>query len=140
MMAHKKSMSIFIMVGLLSAMVYFGSFTVFFKGLHCNYKVSVVIAYVMSVMVHFTSNRRFAFDSHHHCPFGQLPRYLTMIGISFLVTFAITCFVVEHLHLSPYWGMLISLGVTVNLNYFLARYWVFPVSRAVIPAKAGTHL
>lgn len=123
---HRKSILLFLFVGFLSAAVNFGTFTVLWKWVGLNYKVAVSFAYVLSVIVHFVVNRKLTFQSDHTHFLLQMPRYLTMILINYLITLGITRIVVEVLHLSPYLGILFSIGVTINVSFLMLRYWVFP--------------
>ena len=123
---NKKSILLFLFVGGLSAAIYFASFTVLWKWVGFNYKVAVSIAYALSVIVHFTANRKLTFQSDHTHFLAQMPRYFSMILINCLITLSVTRMVVELLHMSPYFGILLSIGVTINVSYLLLRYWVFP--------------
>ncbi len=125
-LANKKSIFLFLLVGTLSAAVNFASFTIFWKWIGLNYQVAVSIAYVLSVVVHFVANRKLTFQSDHTHFLLQMPRYLTMIFINYITTMVVTRMVVEVFHLSPYLGILCSIGITINISYLLLRYWVFP--------------
>jgi putative flippase GtrA len=125
-MTNKKSILLFLFVGSVSAGVNFGSFTVLWKWMGLNYKIAVSMAYALSVLVHFVVNRKLTFQSDHTHFILQMPRYLTMICINYLLTLGITRMIVEILHVSPYLGILCSIGVTINVSYLMLRYWVFP--------------
>ena len=123
---NKKSILLFLFVGVVSALVNFTSFTILWKFAGVNYQIAVSIAYVLSVVVHFLTNRKLTFESDHTHFLLQMPRYLTMIFVNYLITLSITHMVVEMLHLTPYLGILFSIGVTMNVSYLMLRYWVFP--------------
>lgn len=128
-LANQKSILLFLFVGVLAATVNFGSFTVLWKVVGLNYQVAVSVAYVLSVLVHFVVNRKLTFQSDHTHFLLQMPRYFTMIFINYLITLGVTRMVVELLHMSPYVGILCSIGVTINVSYLMLRYWVFPLVR-----------
>lgn len=123
---NKKSILLFLLVGTISAFVNFASFTILWKFANLNYQIAVSAAYVLSVVVHFLTNRKLTFESDHTHFLLQMPRYLTMIFINYLITLTVTHVVVEMLHLTPYIGILLSIGVTINVSYLMLRYWVFP--------------
>jgi putative flippase GtrA len=125
-LANKRSILLFLTVGTISAIVNFGSFSLLWNVCGINYKLAVSIAYFLSVVVHFFANRRITFASHNIHFLRQMPRYLTMIFINYLITLMVTRFTVEVLLLSPYIGIVLSIGVTINTSYFMLRYWVFP--------------
>ncbi len=123
---NKKSILFFIAVGTVSAIVNLGSFGLLWKCGGVNYQLAVSVAYLLSVIVHFAANRRIAFEGHHTHFVRQMPRYLTMIFINYLITLVVTHSVVEWLSWTPYLGIVLSIGITINTSYFMLRYWVFP--------------
>ncbi len=123
---NKKTILLFIVVGTISAIVNLGSFSLLWNLAGINYQLAVSIAYLFSVIVHFSANRCIAFESKNTHFVRQMPRYLTMIFINYCITLMVTRFVVEVLSLTPYFGIILSIGVTINTSYFMLRYWVFP--------------
>jgi len=123
---NKRSILFFLFVGTLAAAVNFASFTFLWKFISLNYQIALSVAYILSVIVHFVANRWLTFQSHRTHFLLQMPRYLTMIFINYLITLGVTRVVVEILHMTPYLGILFAIGVTINTSYFMLRYWVFP--------------
>ena len=115
----------FLTVGLCAALVNIGSFYVCWKGLHLHSTVAITVSYILSVIFHFIANRRYTFKSHSVCFYLQLPKYLCMILLSYVLTLIVMQCVVSVLHLSPMIGVVASIGATVSTNYLLSRYWVF---------------
>ncbi len=107
-------------------MVNLGFFCLLWKFAGVNYTLAVSIAYFLSVIVHFFANRGIAFEGRNKHFIRQMPRYLTMIFINYCITVMITRFVVEVLLLTPYLGIILAIGVTVNISYIMLYYWVFP--------------
>lgn len=126
--ANKRSILLFLFVGTLAAAVNFSSFTLLWKFVSLNYQVALSVAYVLSVIVHFVANRCLTFQSNHTHFLLQMPRYLIMIFINYLITLGVTRIVVEIVHMTPYLGILLAIGVTINTSYLMLRYWVFPRS------------
>src|SRR3990167_5267791 len=112
-------------VGASAAIVYFSVFTLCWKVFHCNVKVAISIGYVLSVITHFTGNRRVTFGSHKEYLPKQMARYLVMTLVNYLITLAVAHVVIGVLHLSPYLSITASIGMTVFVGYILARNWVF---------------
>lgn len=122
---HKLSVLFFLAVGLLSALVNVFSFAFFWRILALDYAVAVSLAYVLSVVTHFTGNRHFTFKHQKAPVLQQLPRYLGMVGINYAITLALAYFVVDILHYSPYYGVLLGIAGTVIVGYGLSCFWVF---------------
>lgn len=125
-MANRRSILFFLFVGTMATAVNFVSFTLLWKLVNLNYQIALSVAYVLSVIVHFVANRGLTFQGHHTHFLRQMPRYLTMLFINYLITLGVTRIVVELMHMTPYLGILLAIGVTVNTSYFMLRYWVFP--------------
>jgi len=128
-MENQISIAIFLLVGTLSAIVNLGSFSLLFHFCKMHYQFSVSIAYILSVIFHFFANRRFSFRNHHIQITNQIPKYLTMIGMNYLLTLFIVHIVVEVMGFTPYFGIVCAIGVTVWTSYILSRFWVFPHGR-----------
>jgi len=122
---NRRYIAAFLTVGALSAVVNFCSFSFFWKIVGIPYQYAVSIAYVLSVIFHFTGNRNVTFKSREPNLFLQVSKYLTMVLTNYLITLAIVHFVVEKLHFSPYIGIITSIGTTVWTGYLMSRLWVF---------------
>ena len=121
----KRTFLFYCLAGGLSALVYFCFFSLLWQMIHMNYKIAVSIAYVMSVVVHFTMNRRLTFRGHGKNLRKHLMKYSVMILINYLITMLVVHMVVEKIHLSPYFGVVAAIGATVMSGYLMAKYWVF---------------
>lgn len=120
-----RALSLFLTVGALAAVVNFSSFAFLWNLVHINYQISVSISYILSVIFHFTANRRFTFKSHGRDLHKHLIKYLAMVSTNYLITLAVMYIVVEIFKLSPYIGVVASIGTTVGVGYILAKFWVF---------------
>lgn len=116
---------LFLAVGAITAGIYFFIFTVFWKMLHVDYRVSVSIAYVLSVTFQFLTNRGVTFKNHSHNVLNQLIRYVVMLVINYGITMAVVEYTVKVLLLSPYFGVIFSVGITVITGFLLSKLWVF---------------
>jgi len=128
---HKASILVFLGVGTFSAVVNLLSFGFFWHYAHLNYQVSVSIAYVLSVLVHFILNRYVTFGDYSTTFLPQIQRYLIMLATNYLITLLIVQLVVELLHFSPYAGIIGAIGCTVSISYFMSRFWIFNSSKQV---------
>ncbi|OFX74486.1 MAG: hypothetical protein A2X12_02185 [Bacteroidetes bacterium GWE2_29_8] len=118
-------LGIYLVIGGTTAVINFSIFTFLWNFEHINYQVSISISYILSVIFHFTANRRFTFKSHDRNLYKHLAKYLAMVLINYLITLLVMHIAVEIFKLSPYIGVIASIGTTVGVGYFLARFWVF---------------
>lgn len=122
---NKKSILAFLTVGALAAVINFTTFTILFNVTNLNYEIITSIAYIFSVVFHFTANRSFTFKSRNISMVNQLPKYSGMVLLNYLITLLVMRFTVEVLHLSPYLGNVFAITTTVGICYLLSKYWVF---------------
>jgi putative flippase GtrA len=116
---------LFLVVGGITAVIYFGQLAVFLEILHFDYRVGVSIAYITAVSFHFVANRQMTFCANHENSFLQVARYLPMVTFNYLLTVVFTTVSVEILKLSPYVGGGLAIIVTTGFGFFICKAWVF---------------
>src|SRR3990167_9049291 len=89
-------------VGASAAIVNFSVLALCLQIFTLGAKVSISIAFVMSVLTHFTLNRRVTFKSHKEKFHGQIARYIVMTAINYSITLTVAYVVIDALHYSPY--------------------------------------
>ena len=119
------SLITFIMVGGFTAGLYFLLFTIFSAVLHGNYQAAISISYIICVGFQFTVNRKFTFKSKKNNLKHQIPRYLALLFLNYMITLAVLHITVETFHYSPYLGMVFTLGFSFILNYIICKLWIF---------------
>lgn len=122
---NKRSLSTFLIIGATAAAINFLVFGFCWKILKLHYPISISISYVFAVTFHFLANRHFTFRSSHVIFTQQLPKYLMMLLLNYFITLCIVHVTVELFHLSPYLGIVFSIGTTMWITYFISRWWVF---------------
>jgi putative flippase GtrA len=122
---EKNTLIIFVVIGALTAIIYFSLFNLFFQKFKLNYKISFSIAYILSIGFYFFTNRKYSFQEHKSKLQPQLVKYIAMIGINYLITLLILQIIVKILLLSPVFGLVLAAGITFLISYILSRFWVF---------------
>lgn len=124
---HIHSFSKFVLVGLITATIYFGLFGVLWKHFELNYQIAITIAYVFAVIFYFLFNRHFTFRSTVSAMNLQFIKFLFMLAFNYLMTLTIVHISVEQLSVPPYAGMVLSIGIMTLINYSIAKFWVFKI-------------
>ena len=122
---NRTSMLLFVIVGTSTAAIYFLTFGLLWNMLAINYRIGVSVAYILSTTFHFFANRHFTFKGQNIKLAHQLPKYLAMVVINYVVTLLIVSFVVEFLQFTPYLGICAAVSVTLVMTYLLSYFWVF---------------
>lgn len=125
---QKDSIVLFLVIGTLSAIVYFICFTFCYKILLVDYQIAVSISYVLSVLTHFVGNRVITFKSYTNIS-KQIIKYVILVGVNYIITFIIMYFIVAKCLLSPYLGIIFSIAVTFSVGYGMSKYWIFKKSK-----------
>lgn len=115
----------YLVVGGLTALVYFGFMALSIEVFELNYRVGVTVAYVLAVSFHFIANRKFTFRVVDNRLMYQSIRYLGVLMINYLITLGMVSFFVDRLGGSTYLGAALSIAVTVSVGYFASKFWVF---------------
>jgi len=130
--ADKRAITLFLSIGALTALLYFTLFTVIWQLLHIDYRIAVTFSYLMAVSFHFLMNRRVTFQATRGNFIPHIMKYIVMAFINYLITILIVEFSVKLLLLSPYFGVVIAVGVTVVSGYLMLKFWVFQINEKQI--------
>jgi putative flippase GtrA len=115
----------YLLVGGLTALVYFGGIALATEVIHLHYHLGVSLAYVLAVSFHFLANRKYTFIAADGELRLQFARYLGVLLVNYLITISVVTFFVDGLGLSTYVGAMISIAVTVAIGYLASKFWVF---------------
>lgn len=115
----------YLVVGGLTALIYFGFIALSVEILKLDYRVGVSVAYVLAVSFHFVVNRKFTFRAADHQIIQQSVRYFGVLLVNYLITIGVVWFFVGRLGMATYLGAAMSIVVTVGVGYFASKFWVF---------------
>jgi putative flippase GtrA len=122
---YNNSFVMFLMVGCLTAGTYLSLFIVLSKAFHGNYQIAVSISYIVSVILHFSANRKFTFKKQTNLLSHQLPRYLILLVVNYLITLVFMHITVEVFFFTPLIGLVLTIGTTCMLSYLISKFWIF---------------
>lgn len=125
MRLFNSSFIMFLLVGSLTAGIYLSLFIFLSKIFHGNYQIAVSLSYIVSAIVHFSANRKFTFKKRTTLLSQQLPRYLILLGINYLMTLAFMHITVEMFSLTPFLGLVLTIGANCMLSFFISKFWIF---------------
>ena len=118
--------SLFAIIGLSTAGVYFSTLGLFIEIFKIDYKVSVSLSYFLGVLFNFIMNKTITFKkSKLGSIYIQLFKYALLSLINYLITMTIVVFSVEFLGVPAYLGVALSMGATLIVGYSVSRYWIF---------------
>lgn len=125
--SNKRNVVLFLIVGLLTAFLYYFIFTLMWRIFLFSYSIAIAVAYPAAVTFHFLMNRNLTFKSRFEGLKKQVWKYLLVTGFNYILTMAIVEWAVKVLGVTPYLGMLFGIGITVIAGYLMLKLWVFRV-------------
>ena len=120
-----KQVAAFLLVGGITAALYYSLIYILYGLLQVHYLTAVSVAYVPSVIFHFLVNRNVTFGEKHGDPKGQFIKYVFLAALNYVVNFAVVVVSVEYLVLNVYLGAALAIFATVTIGYFGMKRWVF---------------
>ena len=113
------------LVGSISACIYFSAIWMLYTNLNYHYLFSIGLAYFLCNIFHFFANKKFTFKNSKDISFELVYKYIFLIIINNLFTLLIVLFTKEYLYISPYFGALISIGITFMIGYLVSSKFIF---------------
>lgn len=115
----------FSIIGSLTALLYYAVFYLLWEMGGYGYITSVTIAYILSFVVHFTASRYYTFTDHDAAMLSHIYRYLIMVVVNYILTLLLMFILVSLCSIAADYALIIVIGLTAIMNYFIFRYWVF---------------
>ncbi len=115
----------FATVGASGYVVNLGVFTACVHLLGVDYRISAVIAFVVSVINNFWLNRHWTFDAKHEHPIFQAARFFTISLVAFAFTYVVLIVLVDTAGLSKVLAQAIAIAAGTPLSFIGQKLWSF---------------
>ena len=115
----------FATVGASGYVVNLGVFTACVHLLGIDYRISAVIAFVISVINNFWLNRHWTFDAKHEHPIFQAARFFTISLVAFAFTYVVLIVLVDTGGLSKVLAQAIAIAAGTPLSFIGQKLWSF---------------
>lgn len=120
----------YLMVGAVSAGVYFSVFSLSLYVFVGHYIAATTLGYFIAVCVHFLGNRYITFHDQAHPQVTRvIVKYMAMLLINYGLSIMIVDVLVSRYGASPYAGIITSIIGTTLSGFLLSKYWVFVNTR-----------
>lgn len=110
-------------VGVANTVIGLGTYYLFLW-LGCHYLLANVLSWLISVFNAFYWNSRYVFKTGLHWLRALAKTYVSY-GASFLMGMVVLYILVDILGISNIVAPLITLGITIPLNFLLNKFWTF---------------
>lgn len=96
----------------------------FFLFIGCHYLIANILAWIISVFNAYYWNHRYVFKSERQW-FAVLIKTYLSYGVSFLLGTALLVFFIEFLGISDKIAPLLTMVVTIPVNFLMNKFWAF---------------
>lgn len=121
----KKEFLKFLVVGLLNAVVTFGSFYIFYRIFHLYYLFSSIIAYSLGITNSFLWNKNWTFQAKNQNNRVLLIKFFILNFFGLLLNTVFMKIFVEISFLEPTLAQVMVIGIVVGINFLGSKLWVF---------------
>lgn len=122
---------VFLGVGGATSILYFLLLYLFLYILKIQYLVGVSLAYFISIIFHYFTNRQVTFKATSESVKTQAKRYVLFAGFNYLITLGIVMTTVELFGASSFWAALLAVVITTGLGFLVGKQWVFKTKVAI---------
>jgi putative flippase GtrA len=126
-MIYKKFIK-FTIVGMLGALVDFGSLILFVELFLWGVILSTTLAFILSSLHNFALNKFWTFRNTEDCFFEQLYKYglVTLVGLAITI---ITMYVMIHFEFYYIFAKIVAIILVGFWSFYANKYWTFKLKR-----------
>lgn len=112
----------FLLVGGINTAVGYMLYVIIFWLMH-NYFFALLLSTILGVLFNYVTYGRFAFKARQSCQ--GLIKFFVTYAIVFIINLGLLYIFVNEMKVHAIVAQLISLPITISINYALLNYWVF---------------
>lgn len=127
-MKSKKEVMIYLIFGVLTTLVNIITYWILVNILHMDYKLATSIAWLLSVLFAFITNKLYVFNSKSMLPQILFREFLTFFFFrlfSYLIDLIMMIVMVEWLLMDDLYAKILANIVVVIMNFFASKFLIF---------------
>lgn len=139
-MNRKKEIFNYLLFGGLTTLVNIVTYYLFVTFLHVDYKVATTIAWIVSVLFAYITNKKYVFNSKHSTFAQVFKEFFYFMGfriLSYFIDIFSMILLVEVIHVNDLLAKIIANVIVVVFNYFASKYVIFK-HKADVRQKTNT--
>lgn len=114
----------YLLVGLLNTAVGYGIIFILMYGFGVNPELSNAIGYLFGLVVSYTMNRRFTFESKEK-RLKEFSKFLGVFAIAYSLNFITLVALIRWLHVEKGVSQILASVVYVGVSFVLSKYYTF---------------
>ena len=111
-------------VGILTTIVYLFFIYIFYDILILDYKISISLAYIIGVFVHYMCNQKFTFQLKK-ISIAYIKKYSFLPVINYIQTLFTSLIIVGQLNYTPYISAILSTLISAIISFLYLKHYVF---------------
>lgn len=115
----------FVTVGASGYVVNLGVYAAGVHLLGLDYRISAVLAWIVSVLNNFWLNRHWTFDAKHEHPIFQAARFFTVSLVAFGFSYLVLIALVDGAHMGKVLAQAIAIAAGTPLSFLGQKLWSF---------------
>ena len=115
----------FVVVGASGYLINLATYAVFLKVVGIDYRLSALIAFVVSVSNSFFWNRRWTFRAHTERPHTQIPRFLAIYGVALTINLGVLELLVAGFGVPKLEAQAIAAMCAMPFSFLGNKLWTF---------------
>lgn len=131
-MKIKKELAFYLVFGVLTTLVNIISYVLFSRIIRFNYKEATTIAWVISVVFAYITNKLYVFNSKGKDMLTVIKEFLSFILcriLSYLIDIVTMIALIEGLNLDDMVAKIIVNIIVAVINYFASKFFIFRITR-----------
>ncbi|WP_379970347.1 GtrA family protein [Ectobacillus sp. sgz5001026] len=135
-MNRKKEIFNYLLFGGLTTLVNIVTYYLFVTLLHVDYKVATTIAWIVSVLFAYITNKKYVFNSSHSTLGQVFKEFFYFMGfrlLSYFIDIFSMILLVGVMHINDLFAKIVANVIVVVFNYFASKYVIF--KKNVEPGK-----
>lgn len=127
-MKNKKEIINYIIFGVLTTLINIASYAILAKALHIDYKISTTIAWILSVLFAFITNKFYVFNSSFKDIASTLKEFISFVFfrlLSYGIDLLTMVIFIENLHINDLITKIIANIIVIIFNYVASKLFIF---------------
>lgn len=127
-MNRKKEVFNYLLFGGLTTVVNIVTYYLFVTLLHVDYKVATTIAWIVSVLFAYITNKKYVFNSKHSTLTQVFKEFFYFMGfrvLSYFIDIFSMILLVGVMHINDLFAKIAANVIVVVFNYFASKYVIF---------------
>ncbi|MBO1580233.1 MULTISPECIES: GtrA family protein [Bacillus] len=129
----KKELINYLVFGVLTTLVNIGCYAFLTKAFQMDYKMATTIAWIVSVIFAFITNKLYVFNSKQKGAISIIKEFTSFTffrGLSYVIDIVSMIVLIEWLGWNDLIAKIIANGIVIVMNYFASKYIVFQTSNS----------